>query len=110
MSMHGRMMGGIKTPSRKEIQDILDYLRRHAIKPIDTQNSTLFNNSGGDAFRKTCAQCHVLPDPKQHTSQEWPAVVVRMQKNMSIMKKTIPDDAMLSNIIDFLQANGRTMP
>jgi len=107
MSMHGQMMGGISLPTRAELQTILDYLQTYAIKPIDAEALSRVDTVGGKAFRKTCAQCHALPDPRQHTPQEWETVVARMQKNMSIMGKTIPDDSTLSDIIRFLKLNGR---
>jgi hypothetical protein len=50
-----------------------------------------------------CTQCHALPDPKQHTAHEWPAVVVRMKKNMSIMGKDVPVETKTKEIIGFLQ-------
>jgi len=107
MDMHGQMMGGISLPTRSELQSILTYLQKYAIKPIESGSLSRLNTTGGKAFRKTCAQCHALPDPKQHTSQEWPTVVARMQKNMSIMGKTIPDGSTARDITEFLKVNGR---
>jgi hypothetical protein len=34
-------------------------------------------------------QCHVLPDPKRHTADEWPTVVARMQENMEWMNRVV---------------------
>ncbi|MEK7748332.1 MAG: hypothetical protein AAB300_04585 [Nitrospirota bacterium] len=33
-------------------------------------------------YMSACTQCHGLPDPKMHTAEEWPAVIVRMMERM----------------------------
>ena len=43
----------------------------------------------GEAFRLACSQCHVLPDPKRHTAEEWRIVVARMQENMQWMNRVV---------------------
>ncbi|HEX19620.1 MAG TPA: hypothetical protein ENG78_02205 [Acidiferrobacteraceae bacterium] len=110
MAMHSRMMGGIVVPNRSEWVIIRNYLQTHAIKPIRLKDYADLNTPAGRAFRKTCAQCHALPDPKQHTSKEWPAVIGRMQKNMSVMKKPVPSGPKMVMIVEFLKRHGRTSP
>jgi len=110
MAMHSRMMGGIVVPSRTKQAIILAYLKTHAIKPVNPKDYADLDTPAGRAFRKTCAQCHALPDPKQHTPQEWPAVITRMQKNMSVMRRPAPTRQTLKKIAGFLKRHGRTSP
>jgi hypothetical protein len=55
------------------------------------------------AFLQTCAQCHALPDPKQHSTQEWPDVVARMKQNMQQMQKPVIQPKEEALIVQFLQ-------
>ena len=83
------MMAGVKAPSAEEKAAIVAYLRRHAQKPLDLAAYPDVDTPAGEAFRRACNQCHVLPDPKRHTAGEWPAVVARMQKNMEWMNRVV---------------------
>src|SRR5437867_4289255 len=38
---------------------------------------------------RSCGQCHVLPDPKRHTAEEWRIVVARMQENMQWVNRVV---------------------
>jgi len=105
--MMGMMMGQVEAPSANELQSILDYLQAHAQRPIDPTQYPELATAAGRAFQTTCAQCHALPDPKQHSANEWPGVVARMQQNMRTMGKPVPDEKALGEIIGFLQHNAR---
>lgn len=105
--MMGMMMGQVAAPSERELQSILDYLQAHAQRPIDPTHYPELATVSGRAFQTTCARCHALPDPRQHTAGEWPAVVARMQQNMLTMGRTVPDGKTLGEIIGFLQRNAR---
>ncbi|MHB8624097.1 MAG: hypothetical protein ACYC9J_02270 [Sulfuricaulis sp.] len=109
--MSGGMMGGhtmgIEAPSRAELQTLIVYLQTHAQQPMDITQYPDLSTPEGKAFHAVCAQCHVLPDPKQHTATEWPAVVAHMKKNMSIMGKDVPDDTTTQAITGFLQRHAR---
>ena len=83
------MMAGVKAPSAEEKAAIVAYLRRHAQKPLDAAAYPEVETPSGEAFRRACNQCHVLPDPKRHTAAEWPSVVARMQKNMEWMNRVV---------------------
>lgn len=104
--MSGGMMG-VTAPSASELNRVIEYLQTHAQKPMDISHYPDLNTAIGKAFRAVCTQCHVLPDPKQHTAIEWPGVVVRMKKNMSIMGKDVPDEATTKMITGFLQRHAR---
>jgi cytochrome c2 len=109
MGRHGMMMmGRVEAPSRQENVVILDYLQAHAQQPLTARLSPALESKAGQAFRATCAQCHALPDPGQHSSGEWPAVVERMKGYMTAMGKVVPDESELTAITGFLQRHGGT--
>ena len=94
------MMGGVRAPSKEEESVLLEYLRRHAQKPLDARKYPEAFKPSGEAFRLACRQCHVLPDPKRHTAQQWRAVVERMERNMQWMNRVVgsqpdPDEPQL---------------
>ncbi len=102
------MMGMmVESPDESELQAILRYLQEYAQKPIDTAQYDDLDTSAGRAFQSTCSLCHALPDPQQHTSEEWPAVVVRMKQNMVTQGKTVPDEATIGEIVEFLQRHAK---
>ena len=96
----------VRAPSAEELEILLAYLQEHAQKPLTADYPDL-NSPAGHAFRGTCTQCHALPDPTQHTAAEWPAVVGRMQRNMAIMGKPVPNPATIREIVGFLQRHAR---
>jgi len=107
----GGMMGGgmmqVHAPSATELSALLAYLQKHAQKPIDISQYPDMTTTAGKTFHTVCSQCHVLPDPLQHTATEWPNVVTRMKKNMSAMHKKIPDETATQAIVSFLQQHAR---
>ena len=86
--MH-EMMGGVQAPSGEEERTLLAYLRRYGQKPLDPDRYPEAFTPRGEPFRLACRQCHVLPDPKRHTAQEWRAVVARMERNMQWMNRVV---------------------
>jgi hypothetical protein len=97
--MH-EMMAGLRAPSEDDERVLLDYLRRHGQKPLDPRRYPEAFTPRGEPFRLACRQCHVLPDPKRHTAEEWRAVVARMEKNMEWMNRVVgsqpdPDEPQL---------------
>jgi cytochrome c2 len=102
------MMGMmVESPDESELQAIIGYLQEYAQKPIDTAQYNDLDTSAGRAFQSTCSLCHALPDPQQHTSEEWPAVVVRMRQNMVTQGKTVPKEATIGEIVGFLQRHAK---
>jgi hypothetical protein len=81
------MMAGVKAPSVAENDALVAYLQKHAQKPLDPKKVPEAYTAAGEPFRLACNQCHVLPDPKRHTAEEWRAVVSRMQENMQWMNR-----------------------
>jgi cytochrome c5 len=88
-ALMSEMMAGVKAPGAEDTKTIVAYLRRHAQKPLDPQRYPDVNQPSGEAFRIACNQCHVLPDPKRHTAEEWRQVVARMQENMEWMNRVV---------------------
>jgi len=88
-TLMSEMMAGVKAPSEGETRAIVGYLRKYAQTPLDPQRYPEVNRASGEAFRLACNQCHVLPDPKRHTADEWPKVVARMQENMEWMNRVV---------------------
>lgn len=85
MAGMGGMMMRVKAPTPQDEEALLQYLKTHALRawvpgPIPAPDSP-----GAALFQQTCAQCHALPDPKQHTASEWQVVVERMRQNMLSM-------------------------
>ena len=88
-TLMSEMMAGVKAPREDETRAIVSYLQKYAQAPLDTQRYPEVNQPSGEAFRLACNQCHVLPDPKRHTADEWPKVVARMQENMEWMNRVV---------------------
>lgn len=83
------MMAGVKAPSAAEAQALVVYLQKHAQKPLDARKYPDAFSAAGEPFRLACNQCHVLPDPKRYTAEEWRVVVSRMQENMQWMNRVV---------------------
>ncbi len=107
MSGPGRMGVMVDSPSESELQSILRYLQEYSQKPIDEAQYDDLDSSEGRAFQSTCSLCHALPDPQQHTSEEWPAVVERMKQNMVTQGKAVPNEATVEEVVGFLQRHAK---
>ena len=106
MMPRGKKMGRmiqIETPSPQEGTELLTYLKRHSLHAADQSKLEHLDTPSGMAFIQTCSQCHALPDPKQHTSQEWPGVTTRMNQNMQLMHKPLIQPKEEALIVQFLQ-------
>jgi cytochrome c5 len=111
--MH-EMMAGVAAPSAEETRAIVAYVQKHAQAALDPALYPEVGRPSGEAFRVACNQCHVLPDPKRHTADEWPRVVARMQENMEWMNrvvgsKPVPGEPQLrlEEILAFLEKHAR---
>lgn len=102
--MGGMMMGrmhGMAAPTAEEERAILHYMQAHAMHEADA--SALPAGEGAESFQASCSRCHALPDPKQHTPAEWPAVVKRMRQNMETMNVEPITDAEAEAITRYLE-------
>ena len=93
----------IEAPSPQEGAELLTYLKRYSLLAADQSKLEHLDSPSGIAFLQTCAQCHALPDPKQHTPQEWPDVVAQMKQNMQFMHKPLIQPKEEALIVQFLQ-------
>jgi hypothetical protein len=107
MSGPGMMEMMVESPDESELQAILGYLQEYAQKPIDEAQYDDLDTSAGRAFQSTCSLCHALPDPQQHTAEEWPVVVERMKQNMVTQGKAVPNEATIEEIVGFLQRHAK---
>jgi cytochrome c5 len=108
MKMHmkwSKKWMSIDVPNEKELSVLLSYLQNNAQVPIDKTAYSGLESASGKAFSQTCVQCHVLPDPKQHTVDEWPTVVDRMFDHMIALNKVQPDEKETKMILEFLKEN-----
>lgn len=62
---------------------------------------------GEQLEQEFCIQCHAMPDPQQHTVQEWPYVVARMNNYMHYRYMPAPDPQQTDEIINFLAEHAR---
>ncbi len=99
----GMMM--ISRPSLDELEIMLSYLVANSMAGLDPQQLLEVTGPGADAFREACSACHALPDPRQHTGDDWPAVVDRMTQHMRSLDRVVPTDSELKQIVSFLQSN-----
>ena len=100
-----RMMAAmmqIKSPTTGEEGILVNYLKEHALKGVTPGSLPELNSPGAILFQQTCAQCHALPDPKQHSVSEWPGVVERMRSNMQSMGKRVITEREKTEIIGYL--------
>ena len=84
----GRMMGTatpVEAPAPEEVQAILGYLRKHGMRTTPVVMLPDSESPGARLFARVCSRCHALPDPAQHTPEEWPEVVARMREHMREM-------------------------
>ncbi len=92
-------------------QDMMDKAETVPM-PADTTAASNAQTAEVDAaesaFRRTCATCHTLPDPRRHTAREWPAIIVRMERHMTSRGIPPPPDEVLEEITAYLQRNARS--
>jgi cytochrome c5 len=90
---------GVAVPSVQQRQVMLDYLIANALKVSGTN---LPQGAGRSTFSQTCSRCHALPDPRQHSAADWPAVVLRMEERMDQMKVDRPSPEATQGILLYL--------
>lgn len=98
-SRFGGLMGNIRVPVAGEAEVLGIYLTDHALQPSQVEPDGV----GAAAFTSHCGFCHALPDAGQHSQQEWPAVVRRMQRNMTVMQYAPPAGDTMLQIQLYLQ-------
>lgn len=94
----------VPVPSEQQRQAIVNYLLSHALQ---VSGAALPEGAGRATFSRMCSRCHALPDPRQHSTADWPAVVLRMEQRMDQMKVDRPAQGQVSEIILYLQEASR---
>lgn len=90
----------VPVPDARERVVILDYVLGHAMQ---VASADLPAGPGRDLFAATCNRCHELPDPRQHSAQDWAAVVIRMRQHMVQMLRQSPAQSQVQDIILYLE-------
>lgn len=94
----------VAVPTTSERFLMLKYLTANALK---VSGATLPAGPGRDAFQLVCSRCHALPDPKNHSPQDWPTVFQRMEVNMARMKVPPLQGTQTTDILLYLQQASR---
>ena len=95
---------GVSVPTTSERFLMLNYLTANALK---VSGATLPAGPGREAFQVVCSRCHALPDPKNHSPQDWPTVFARMETNMQRMKVPPLKGTQTTDILLYLQQASR---
>ncbi len=64
---------------------LLNYVMDNALQ---VSGASLPPGQGRHEYAQICSRCHALPDPSVHSPQDWPAVFMRMERNMERMNVT----------------------
>ncbi|MDH3290474.1 MAG: hypothetical protein OEO20_08025 [Gemmatimonadota bacterium] len=95
---------GVPVPDVRERVLILNYVLGNA---LEVSNTALPARPGRELFTSTCSRCHELPDPRQHTANDWAAVVIRMRQHMVQMLRQSPPQSQVQEIILYLEQVSR---
>ncbi|WP_078484992.1 hypothetical protein [Solemya pervernicosa gill symbiont] len=98
-SRFGALLGRVEVPTQGESLQIQAYLNTNALQPMR-------HFSGGfreKSYQQHCSGCHALPDPAQHSADEWPMVMARMARNREVMKRAPLSPETQLTILAYLQ-------
>jgi cytochrome c5 len=90
----------VPVPDSRERVLILEYVLEHALQVAQTE---LPSGPGRELFMNECSRCHELPDPSQHSGQDWAAVVIRMRQHMVQILHRSPPQGDVQDIILYLE-------
>jgi cytochrome c5 len=90
----------VPIPDARQRVLILNYVLEHAMQVAQTG---LPDGAGRDLFVSECARCHELPDPAQHSAQDWASVVIRMRQHMVQILRRSPPQSQVQDIILYLE-------
>jgi cytochrome c5 len=90
----------VPVPTSAERVILLDYVLANALQ---VSGRDLPAGPGRSLYQNTCARCHELPDPGQHSGNDWPAVVMRMRQHMVQMLQYSPSQSDVQEIILYLE-------
>lgn len=90
----------VRTGADGERSVVLGYLTANALQ---VGGAELPRGRGREDFALVCSRCHALPDIRLHTAGDWPAVFMRMERNMERMSVSLPNREQTDNILLYLQ-------
>lgn len=90
----------VRTGADGERSVLLGYLSANALQ---VGGAELPHGKGREDFALVCSRCHALPDIRLHTAGDWPAVFMRMERNMDRMSVSLPTRDQTDNILLYLQ-------
>jgi cytochrome c5 len=105
--IHRRQMMHVRQPTAEESHTILVYLQQNTLRAFSGPSIPDPNSSGAKRYKMVCVRCHVLPDPRLHTAEEWATVVQRMRRNMKVMEKPAISNSEAAEITGYLQHHAR---
>ena len=97
----------VPVPNAGERMAMLQYLEKHALKVTP---GALPEGRNREFFLTTCSQCHEVPDPRQHSAQDWTAVVRRMTDHMVPMLGTTLTPEDLGRVVQYLEVASAGTP
>lgn len=95
----------IAVPTAAERVVILDYMLANALQVTP---GWLPEAPGRLLFAQKCGACHGLPDPGQHSPEDWVAVVRRMNTRMEHLLGTVLNQDEMQRIVLYLEAASRS--
>jgi len=90
----------IAVPTAAERIVILDYMLANALK---VTTALLPDAPGRQLFASKCGACHGLPDVRQHSTEDWPAVVRIMNGRMEKLLGQVLSQDEMQRIVHYLQ-------
>lgn len=94
----------VPVPTSAERVVLTRYLLDNALQ---VSGADLPGGQGRDLYRAECSRCHELPDPAQHSAQDWPTVVIRMREHSAQMLRRSPTQFEVQEIILYLERASR---
>lgn len=94
----------VPVPTSAERAVLADYYLVHALQ---VTTGILPAGPGKELYVATCGRCHGLPDVRQHSAEDWVAIVRRMKGRMEgMLGQTLSQDEM-QRIILYLETASR---
>jgi cytochrome c5 len=89
----------LEVPDEGSRSEMLSYLLANSLQV----STNLAAGPGQQEFARICSRCHALPDPRIHSSKDWLAVFLRMERNMERMKVIPATKVETEKILGYLQ-------
>jgi len=94
---------GLAVPHAGERVALLGYLEENALQ---VSGASLPKGVGREEYSLVCSRCHALPDPWIHSVADWPAVFMRMERNMERMNVEAATPQQATRILTYLHTIG----